>query len=152
MAAKAPIPPMANSSPPVFSSELLLSISILGSIAQTFDFPSWSMDTPRSTGGLSSAMKRCDVMEDVRGTPERERRKEQSEKSRREMPSRFLINLRCSTATTTQALRNRATCVRGLEPPLHQSVQYRENLPVKAFATPTRAMVAMIVRRVMMKV
>merc|ERR1719253_2550940 len=53
---------------PVFSSLLLFSISILGSIAQTLDFPSWSVDTPRSTklpGFLSSA-NRGDARDETR--------------------------------------------------------------------------------------
>lgn len=48
-AAKAPSPPTAKIAEDVFSSELFESTSILGSMAQTFDFPSWSTETPRST-------------------------------------------------------------------------------------------------------
>ena len=38
----------ATIAPARFSPPLLLSTSILGSMAQTLDFPSWSMETPRS--------------------------------------------------------------------------------------------------------
>jgi hypothetical protein len=43
----------------VFSSLLFVETSIFGSIAQTFDFPSWSIETPRSAieASVSSSAK-----------------------------------------------------------------------------------------------
>jgi hypothetical protein len=57
-AAKTTKPPPAIKAEEDFSSLLFVETSILGSIAQTFDFPSWSMDTPRSaTERFSSSAK-----------------------------------------------------------------------------------------------
>ena len=54
-AAKAASPPTAKIAEEVCSSELFVETSILGSIAQTLDFPSWSIDTPRSISSGFSA-------------------------------------------------------------------------------------------------
>ena len=53
--AKAPKPAAPTNAEDVFSSEDLESTSILGSIAQTLDLPSWSTDTPRSVVLASSS-------------------------------------------------------------------------------------------------
>jgi hypothetical protein len=58
-AAKAARPPPARRAVCVFSSLLFVESSIFGSIAQTFDFPSWSTETPRSTGFPPSSANRA---------------------------------------------------------------------------------------------
>jgi hypothetical protein len=62
-ATKAAKPPPAIKTEEVFSSLLFVETSIFGSIAQTFDFPSWSIETPRSAAGPSSSSAKTTVLD-----------------------------------------------------------------------------------------